>query len=456
MTPAIEALKSHLDGRLIDPEDPQWDEARLAWNLSVDQRPAAVALPESADDVIAVVRTAREHGLRVAPQGTGHGASSTGSLEDAVLLKTHRMGGVDIDADNARYGRPGGCDLAGPSPRLPRSTASPRSPARRATWASSATRSAAGVGWMVRKHGLSCNSIAGAEVVTADGRLVTAGPRQRARPLLGHPRRRRELRGGDFARDRAGAGESFTRASSSGRRSARRRSCPAWRDWTADLPEEMTSLGRLLNVPPFPEIPEPIRGRSFVVVEAAFLGDEAAGADLLAPLRELGPEMDTFASISPPGLAAVHNDPPEPVPGAGDGLLLDSLTDEAVDLLVRSAGHGSGTPLLSVEIRHLGGAVGRPDPEGGALDHIAAGFAVFSVGMAPTPEMKAGVNEALDGVRDAFAGCRSSIGYINFADRPTDVTKAFPPGASPRLAEVKRTYDPDDVFQSNHPIAPTA
>jgi hypothetical protein len=144
------------------------------------------------------------------------------------------------------------------------------------------------------------------------------------------------------------------------------------------------------------------------------------------------------------------------VPGAGDGLLLDSLTDESVDLLVERAGHGSRTPLLSVEIRHLGGAVGRPDPEGGALDHIAAGFGVFAVGMAPTPEAKAGVNEALDGVGQAFAGCRSSTGYLNFADRPTDVAKAFPPAAAPRLAEVKRAYDPDDVFQSNHPIAPTA
>ena len=147
MTPALEALKSQLNGRLIDPDDPQWDEARLAWNLSVDQRPAAVALPESADDVVAVVRTAREHGLRVAPQGTGHGAGAMGSLDDAVLLKTHRMAGVDIDADNARARVEAGA-IWGTSRRLRPSTASPRSPARRATSASSATRSAAAwAGW---------------------------------------------------------------------------------------------------------------------------------------------------------------------------------------------------------------------------------------------------------------------------------------------------------------------
>ncbi len=455
MTPALEALKSQLNGRLIDPGDPQWDEARLAWNLSVDQRPAAVALPESADDVVAVVRTAREHGLRVAPQGTGHGASATGSIEDAVLLKTHRMGAVDIDADNARARAQAGAiwgDLTPPAAEHGLAALSGSAGDVGVVGYSIG----GGVGWMVRKHGLSCNSITSAELVTADGRLVTASPDS-------EPDLFWAIRGG---------GGSFGVVTSleiellpvkelyAGVLFWPQERAPeilaAWRDWTADLSEEMTSLGRLLNVPPFPEIPEPIRGRSFVVVEAAFLGDEAAGTELLAPLRELGPEMDTFATMAPPGLAAVHNDPPGPVPGAGDGLLLDSLTDESVDLLVERAGPGSGTPLLSVEIRHLGGAVGRPDPEGGALDHIAAGFGVFAVGMAPTPEAKAGVNEALDGVDQAFAGCRSSTGYLNFADRPTNVAKAFPPGAAPRLAEVKRAYDPDDVFQSNHPIAPTA
>ncbi len=157
----------------------------------------------------------------------------------------------------------------------------------------------------------------------------------------------------------------------------------------------MTSIGRLLNVPPFPEIPEPIRGRSFVVVEAAFLGDEAAGTEVLKPLRDLGPEMDTFATIPPPGLSHLHNDPPEPVPGAGDGVMLDECTDAAIERLCEAAGAGSGTPLLSVEIRHVGGAAGRPDPQGGALDHIPADFAVYAVGIAATPEMKAGVNAAI-------------------------------------------------------------
>jgi FAD/FMN-containing dehydrogenase len=454
MTPVLEALKSHLNGRLVGPGDPEWDRARLAWNLSVDQRPAAVALPESAEDVVAVVQTAREHGLRVAPQGTGHGAAATGSLEDAVLLKTHRMSGVDIDADVARARAQAGAvwrDLTPPA-------------AEHGLAALSGSAGDVGVvgysvgggaGWMVRKHGLSCNSITRAEVVTADGRRVTASPDS-------EPDLFWAIRGG---------GGSFGVVTSleiellpikelyAGVLYWPQERAPeilaAWRDWTAaDLPEEMTSLGRLLNVPPFPEIPEPIRGRSFVVVEAAFLGDEAAGTELLAPLRELGPEIDTFATIPPPLLSLLHNDPPEPVPGAGDGVLLDACSDAAIERLCESAGAGSGTPLLSVEIRHLGGAAGRPDPEGGALDHVPATFGVYGVGIAATPEMKAGVAGAIAQMKEAFAEGTSPSTYLNFCETPsTDMAQMFTPEAYARLCEIKRAYDPDDVFQANHSIS---
>jgi FAD/FMN-containing dehydrogenase len=455
MAPVLEALKSHLDGRLIDPDHPEWDQARLAWNLSVDQRPAAVALPESPEDVVAVVAAAREQGLRVAPQGTGHGAAPMGSLEDAVLLKMHRMGAVDIDADTATATAQGGSIWADLTPPA----------ANHGLTALSGSAGdvgvvgysiGGGVGWMARKHGLSCNSITSAQVVTADGRLVTASPD--SEPDLFWAIRGgggsfgavtslqiellpvKELYAGVFFWPQERAPEILA----------------AWREWTGGVPEEMTSLGRLLNVPPFPDIPEPIRGRSFVVVEAAFLGDEAAGAELMAPLRELGPEIDTFAVIPPPQLSTLHNDPPEPVPGAGDGVLLDEFTQAAIERLCSVAGAGSGTPLLSVEIRHVGGAAGRPDPKGGALDHIPTDYYVYGVGMAATPEMKAGVQAAIGQMKEAFADGASQSTYMNFSEAETDRARMFSPEAYARLCEIKRAYDPDDVFQANHPIAPAA
>ena len=133
----------------------------------------------------------------------------------------------------------------------------------------------------------------------------------------------------------------------------------AWRRWIEDVPDEVTSVGRFLQFPPIPDIPEPLRGGSFVVVEATSLLGEQATDELLRPLRALGPAMDTFATIPVEQLKHLHMDPEHPVPGAGDGMLLGDFTDEAIEAIVAASRAGSGSPLLSVEVRHLGGALGR-------------------------------------------------------------------------------------------------
>ena len=149
----------------------------------------------------------------------------------------------------------------------------------------------------------------------------------------------------------------------------------AWRDWTETVPEEVTSLGRILQFPPIPEIPEPMRGNSFAVVQAIYCGDDAAEMDaLLEPLRALGPAMDTFRVMSMPELSHLHMDPEHPVPGAGDGGMLDVITDETIDVIVEEV---VGKPILSTEIRHYGGVVARPRPRErcglrvrGAVHHV--------------------------------------------------------------------------------------
>jgi FAD/FMN-containing dehydrogenase len=207
-----------------------------------------------------------------------------------------------------------------------------------------------GAGWMVRRYGLAANSIRAAEVVTADGRQVQADAGS-------EPDLFWALRGGggSFGVVTALELELFpVRELYAGVLFWPQERAPevleAWRAWTEGAPEEMSSLGRLLNVPPLEHIPEPVRGRSFVVVEAAWLGDEASGSQQLAVLRGLDPEMDTFAMIAPPGLAALHMDPPEPVPFAGDGMLLGDLPAEAIDALVGAAGPGTDSPLLSLGV----------------------------------------------------------------------------------------------------------
>src|SRR4051812_1309627 len=134
----------------------------------------------------------------------------------------------------------------------------------------------------------------------------------------------------------------------------------AWREWTATVPDEVTSIGRLLRVPPLPDIPEHLRGRELAVVEAAILLDEPEAAALIEPLRALGPDIDTLATVPAAALQHLHMDPPNPVPGRGTSMLLSELSAEAVDTLVDVAGAGGGGAPVGVDLRPHGGGAGRP------------------------------------------------------------------------------------------------
>src|SRR5262249_13187131 len=173
----------------------------------------------------------------------------------------------------------------------------------------------------------------------------------------------------------------------------------AWRDWTEVLPDEMTSVGRILQFPPLPDFPDAIRGKSFVVVEAIWSGDETEGERLLAPLRALGPVMHTVKPTRMTELSKLHMDPEHPVPGAGDGGMLTSVDDNVIERFVDGA---VGAPLLSAEIRQLGGAVAQAEPHHGAVAAFQAPHIWLAVAIAPTPEAKKAVHAAAPGLPDAL------------------------------------------------------
>jgi FAD binding domain/Berberine and berberine like len=451
---ALNQLASRLGDRAVGPKDPGWDQARQAWNLAVDQHPAAVATPESPEDVVAVIEIAREHGLRVAPQGTGHGAPPRASLEGSVLADMSRMNAVEIDPERRRARPQAGAQwqhVVGPAAEHGLAGLSGTAPDVCVT----GYATGGGAGWMLRRYGLAANSIRAAELVTADARQVRADADN-------EPDLFWALRGGggSFGVVTALELELFpVRELYAGvlfwpqERAAE--VLNAWHEWTADLPEEMTSLGRLLNVPPLEEIPEPLRGRSFVVVEAAWLGGEADGAEQLAPLRELGPEMDTFAVIPPPGLAALHMDPPQPVPAVGEGMLLGDFPAAAIDAMVGAAGPGTESPLLSIEVRQLGGAAARPDAEHGALAAVDAPFLTYAVGLAATPEMEEAASQRVAQLQVALAPWDAGR-FLNFTEEPGQAGRMFTDDVYDRLCMVKSKYDPDNLIQANHEIPPAS
>jgi FAD/FMN-containing dehydrogenase len=227
----------------------------------------------------------------------------------------------------------------------------------------------------------------------------------------------------------------------------------AWRTWIEDVPEGVTSVGRLLRFPPIPQLPAHLRGRSFVVVEAAVLGTEQEAVELLRPLRELGPGMDTAAMMPIERLSEVHMDPPGPAPGLGDGTMLADLPEAAIEAIVAAAGPESESSLLSVEVRHMGGELARPSPEKGAVGALDAGFAFYALGMAPTPEMAAVTEEHVQAVRRAIAPWEAVRTYFNFTERRADGRELWGELTYRRLRDLKARYDADELFFAAHRIS---
>jgi len=349
-----------LTGDLVTPDQPEWDLARRAWNLAVDQRPALVAIPADADDVRAVMEHAIGAGLRVAPQGTGHSAGAIASLEGTILLSTQRMRGVEIDVER-RIARVAAGTLwievteaSSPHGLAPLSGSSPDVGVIGYTLGG-------GLSWLGRKYGLAANSVTAIELVTADGRFVRATADHEADLFWA-------LRGGGgnfgvvcamefrlYEEPAVFAGMLLWPAE------AAREVLGAWLEWTRTVPDQVTTSARNLHVPPLPELPEVVRGRSIVVIDGAVAGGVEDPAAVLAPLRALAPEVDTFAHVPPVALSRIHMDPEQPMPYEGHGELLGELDAAAIDALVDASGADSG--LFMAELRHLGGAVGRV-PEG--------------------------------------------------------------------------------------------
>jgi hypothetical protein len=441
-------------GRVATASDPDWDEARQAWNLVADQRPEAIALVESADDVVKTIRFAAENDLKVAGQGTGHGAFAlAGSLEGTILIKTGRMRGIEVDPD-AQTARVeagvlvaelsgaaqahGLCSMPGSSPDV----------------GVTGYTLGGGLSWLGRRYGFACNRVQAIELVTADGEARTVDAEN-------EPDLFWALRGGGggyaivtalqvrlipIAEIYAGA---LVFPAELGAEAVR-----AYRDWAAGVSDDVTSVVRFITPPPIPDVPEPIRGRPLLTIDGACIGSKEAGEEIVAPLRELGETiMDTWAQMPVEGLCRIHMDPENPVPGIGEGMTIRELPDEAIDAFAGLAGPGSGSPLLLSELRSLGGALGRPDPDGGALTHLETDFVMYSVGMPMTPELGEAIPAHLQKIEQTMQPWAGEGSYFNFTERPCDADAILPADVCARLAEVKRQWDPDGMIVANHSVS---
>ncbi len=436
-------------GEVSAPADPGWDTARQAWNLAVDQRPALVAEPLDAADVVAVVEFARSNGLRVAAQGTGHNAPAIGSLDDTILLAMRGMRGVEIDAE-ARIARVQAgtlaaevCEAATEVGLFPLTGSSPDVGVVGYTLGG-------GLSWLGRKYGLAANHVTAIEVVTPDGALRRTTPTE-------DPELFWALRGGGgsfgvvtalefglFPHGELYAGMflwPFERHAEV---------FAAWHGLTGSAPDELTTWFRLLHLPPDENLPPFLRGRSVVAIDGVFAGDTADGEAAVAELRRLEPELDTWGPMTAAAVSHLHMDPEQPIPYTSDAMLLGELDAAALEAFAGAV--QPGTPLIFGELRHLGGALARAPEDAGALGALPGNFSLFGIGILAGPDAAAAVEEALEGLRSAMSGYDTGRGYANFVERPVDPATLFAREDYERLQAIRAAVDPDGLMAAGHLI----
>ena len=445
-------LQSRLHGQVLTDIDEAWDSARQTFNVLHDQRPAAIVRVASADDVAETVRYAAQRGLRIAPQSTGHNAGPIDGLEDALLVRTDALQDVRIDVA-ARRARVGSGVRWG-------AVADPASEAGLAALHGSSRdvgiagySLGGGVGWLARKHGLQANALTAVEIVTADGEVRRIDHDNETDLFWA-------VRGGGgnygvvtalefdlFPAPEIYAGAlffPFERAPEV---------MHAWHELvSAGLPDEITTVARVYQFPPLPILPELLRGKSFTVVQAAYLGDERDGAELIRPLTELGPDMNTFGMVEPAALGHLAMDPDQPLPYASSARIVADASHATIDAFLDSAGPGSPSQLASVELRSMGGALARRPEGAGARATLQGDYLMFAVGGVMSPEAGPVVQGQADGIAAALAPWDAGARYVNFEERTSDARLFYDEDTFRLLRALRTEWDPSGLFLANHEI----
>ncbi len=418
------------------------------------QHPAAVLHAAHVDDVVAAVRWGLEHGVPVAAQPTGHAPRST--LDGALLLRTGALQGIEVDTVRRTV-------IVGAGVKWGALMTALDGTGLVALCGSNADVSVVGlalgggVSWFTRKHGFTANSVVALDVVDATGELVHV-------TRTSDPDLFWALRGGggDFGVVvRAELALVDAVEMYGGQLLWPVEHAPAvlraFRDLALVAPRELTVWAHVQHFPPIPEIPEPLRGRSFVNVAVIHLGPRLRAEMLLWPLREAAPvEIDLLGPVTPGTVAAVAAEPTDPMPALEHSMLLTGLDDDAIDALCAAVVDPRTCPLVTVQLRGLGGAFAEEPAGGGAVRPVTEPFQLFAVGVPMVPELAAAIPHG-------FAALDAAVGHLAAEHRMPNFT---PDGGSDaagydadrleRLREIKRQRDPHGVIRSNKPVLGTA
>jgi FAD/FMN-containing dehydrogenase len=460
-TPAVstaqrDALAAGVAGVVLLPGDPDYAAEAAPFNLAVSHRPAVIVGATGPADVQAAVRFAGTHRLPVAVLSTGHGPAL--AVEDAVLITTRRMTGVTIDSAGRTARVEAGVrwaqvvDEAATAGLAPLTGSSPTVGVIGYTLGGGLSVT------MGRAFGWAADHVRRVDVVTADGELRHATPDSEADLFWA-------LRGGksNFGVVTALEFDLFpvTRLYAGGLFFAGSSAAPvlrAFQKFTAQAPDEVTSSLALLRMPDLPAVPEFMRGKLTVNVRFSYLGTQAEGEKLIAPLRAAAPTLqDTVAERPYPEFTAISPGPTEPAATVDHYALLDELSPATVDAILDVAGPGANSRVTVIDLRQLGGALDDRSGPANAVHNHGAKFVIFAISTVPPDQAQARKATGL-ALMERLRPWISRHKHPNFLS-PSDATaqetrKAFDDPTYARLQAIKAEYDPDNIFRFNHNIPP--
>jgi FAD/FMN-containing dehydrogenase len=454
---AADELRLRLEGELYEPGSEGYADACTLFNSMIDKRPRYVARCTTADDVVAALAFARESGLEVAVRAGGHSVAGMCLNDGGIVLDIRGIADIDVDPD-ARIARVGGGVTWGQLDRATQEHGLATTGGRVSTTGVGGLTLGGGSGWLERLHGLACDNLVGAELVTADGRIVQVSEDE-------HPDLMWALRGGggnfgvvtrlDLRLHPVGpdvfAGMLLFPADR-GREVVR-----TLRDVMEGAPDPL-SIGVFFTTGPQDDedVPADLRGEHILIVCGMYAGEPAVGEELIAPLRALGPAADFFEVTRYADFQCSLDDPP----GYRNWWTtehLRELPDEAIDALVE---HAKGMPKGPAQLCLLawGGAVARPRPGSSPLSARAATWVVHPLMLWEDPADDEKVIAHGRSYRDLVAPWATGEAYLNFIgdEGHARVRAGFAPGDYERLQRIKAQWDPENVFRGNQNIAPAS
>lgn len=450
-------LRAAFSGEVILPGDTGYEESREVFNGMVDRRPAVIAKCATTDDVVAAVGVARDHGLEMAVRCGGHSVAGFSICDGGILIDLAGLKHIEVDPA-AKIARAGGGVLWGEFDAATQAHGLHTPGGRVTTTGVGGFTTGGGYGWTSSKYGLACDNLVSAEVVLADGRVVTASEHENADLLWG-------LRGGggnfgivtrfDFQLHELGpivlAGLAMWPIEQADE------VLHAWRDYVDRAPDELSTACVVLNAPPEEFVPDHLRGQTVIGVAAMYVGDATEGASVVQPLKDLGPPVDLIQPMPYTAFQAML-DPTAP-PGKRNywcGEYLSTLSDDAIKTFLEHAPGlaAAGFPFSQMIIFRIGQGVAATPDDATAFSHRDANYLFHPI----TVWENARDDERMIALSRTFSEAMRRFvtggAYLNFTPEAR-VRDGFGDTKYERLVALKDKYDPSNLFRLNQNIEPS-